>query len=195
MGEPERTSKWKFIKDKLWKFVDDFLPFIFLASCILYFTTGLKAFKWILIICAAPIVIGFFALIVIFLSSFFLYCVSCLIPFRKSKTSFLFFGEKDQLPWWGALIWLIILVLFISELVPTIIHNGAIAFGLIKGDFVTLGENIDQATIFGKFQAWVSGERDLTNSLVSWGIILGIVMTLGVLQWITKKIWKMFKQK
>lgn len=195
MTIPPKSSNQDSWKDKLWKFIDNILPFIFLASCVLYFTTGFKFFKWILIICAAPIAIGFFALIVIFLGSFFIYCVLCLMPFRKKKASFLMFGEKDQLPWWGALIWLIILVTFVSKFIPTVIHNTAVAFGFIKGDFATVGANVDQSTILGMFSAWVCGNRDFANSLVSWGIILGAVMILCILQWFTKKIWHLFKHK
>ena len=194
MKKPNNNnSSWQ---DILWDIIEWVIPIGGIGGFVLYKITGFSLFKWIAIISIAPIALVFLGLIVGFCNSFIIYCFLCLIPGRSKKVTLPFFEDKDdQLPWWGAVIWLVVIFAFLSQTIPVVLHNIGAKLGIINGKVVSIASNIDQTTIWGMFTAWVVGPRTLMNSIVSWSLIafgIGILTAVG---WAAKKLWQLSRGK
>lgn len=141
------------------------------GGLVLYEITHLSVFKWIAIVSLSPLALLFLAIIVEFLGSFIIYCFLCLIPGRSKKATFLFLDDDDELPWYWAVIWLVVMFAFLSQAIPVVLHNIGVHLGIMNGEVVSLYSTIDQTTLWGIFTALVIGDRTLVNSIVSWSMI------------------------
>lgn len=165
------------------------------VSFVIYKITDSHIFKQISFIALFPFFLLFSVLLIAFFGSFIIYCFLCLMPWRDKEPQIFIFGEEgDSLPWWGAAIWLVVIFVFLSQVVPTAIHNIGVGLGLISDDIISLGTTIDQTTLRGLFTAWVVGERTLLNSVVSWSLIIAGTAILTGLGWILKKLWRIKKE-
>lgn len=169
-------------------FIDWGIPIGGIGGYIIYKFTHISFFKWVGIISFIPIGLMFVTMVVFFIVSFIIYCFSSLIPHRNNTPSFMEFDEK--LPWWGAILWLVIIFIFLSHTIPILLHNIGIYFGLVNGQIVSIEDSIDQNTLWGLFKSWVIGERNLQNSIVSWSIILSSLSIMTGIGFLFKKVWQ-----
>lgn len=179
------NPSWRY---RLWQVVMYLIIAGWIGGAILYEITDHSVFKWISVVSFAPIVFFFLALFFGFIGSFVIYCFLCLVPNRK-KTTFL--SYPVELPWWGAIIWLVTTFTFLSQVIPVLLHNVGTKLGIIQGETVQLGSSIDQTTLWGMFTAWVIGERTIANSIVSWLLIAAALGVLSGAGWVVKRLWQL----
>jgi hypothetical protein len=91
------------------------------GSYLLYKMTRLSILKQIASIALLPFAILFFSFVMFFFGTFVIYCFLCLVPWRKSEPQIFIFGEDGSLPWWAALIWIVVIFAFLYEVIPNIV--------------------------------------------------------------------------
>ena len=140
-------NKKRFFSNALGDFLVDFLEGLILLAIVSGiigdWLTGWQFFRYLYMI---PIMAIFAPIIVVFLGSFIIYCFLCLIPWRKNKAFFMF--EEDGLSPLSALIWLIVIFVFLRQTVPILLRNLGVALGILRGKVISMGANLDQTTIW-----------------------------------------------
>lgn len=112
--------------------------FISGGSYLLYKITRILILKQIASIALLPSAIFFSTFALLFFGSFMIYCFLCLIPWRKSEPQIFIFGEDGSLPWWGALIWIVVISSFLYNVIPNIIEYISDVFRFVKHMFVEI---------------------------------------------------------